>query len=215
MGAGVGSPGRVERRDRSLEVIPGELGASGEPGHLPGPLLQGAPRVGVVGERERLLEVAPCLLAGRELRGPLAGSRQHHEGLGLHLAGVVRLGGEYVGLEVMRGDDLDDLLVLGSPSSLQVGRHGEVLVLALALGEGLVGDGPHKVLQEAELPAVGRPWVGLERDDLLSHEGPQQLVERVGTEVGEGEQRCPAEGLADDSGLGEVPAGARPSRRAR
>ena len=101
----------------------------------------------------------------------------------------------------MGGDDLDDLVLVGSPRRLQVGGDGEVLVLAVALWERLVGDGPHEVLQEAVLAALGRPRVGLERDDLLAHEGGEQLVERVGTEVGEREQRRPAEGLADDGGV--------------
>ena len=112
----------------------------------------------------------------------------------------------------MRGDHLDDLVLVGAPALGQVGGDSEVLVLAVALGERLVRDGSDEVLQEAVLPSLGRARVGLERHNLLADERGEQLVDRVAVHPGQRCQRLPAERLADDGrvlqqaplGLGEA-----------
>jgi hypothetical protein len=48
----------------------------------------------------------------------------------------------------MRGDDFDDLVLVGPQAFQEVGGDGQVLVLAVALWQRLVGDRAHEVLQE-------------------------------------------------------------------
>ena len=79
----------------------------------------------------------------------------------------------------MGGDDFDELVLVASPAFQEIRGDGEVLVLAVALWEGLVGDDPDEVLQEGVLATVGRPWVGLEGDDLFANEGGEKLADRV------------------------------------
>jgi hypothetical protein len=52
-----------------------------------------------------------------------------------------------------------------------------VFGLALLLRERVVGDLPHKVLQEAVLAALGRPGVGLQREDLLAEQRLEQRLD--------------------------------------
>ena len=61
--------------------------------------------------------------------------------------------------------------------TLQVTCHGEVPGLAVATRQRVVGDLPDHGLDEAVLPALRRPRVGLQLQDLLAHQGTQQLIE--------------------------------------
>src|SRR5439155_23746198 len=57
-------------------------------------------------------------------------------------------------------------------------------LLPLLPGERLVGDPAHQVLEEPVLPALRRPWIGLDRQDLLAHQRRQHgLQDRKSTRL--------------------------------
>ena len=57
--------------------------------------------------------------------------------------------------------------------------------LALPLRQRLVRDTPKQVLEEGVLTALGRPRVGLHREDLLAHQTDHERVELVLAEAGQ------------------------------
>jgi hypothetical protein len=70
----------------------------------------------------------------------------------------------------VRGDDLGRLVLLRAPEREQELRRREVLRLALAPRDRLVGDPLDEVLEEGVLPVLGRAPVGLDREQLLANE---------------------------------------------
>ena len=76
----------------------------------------------------------------------------------------------------MRGDDLDDLLVLGE-ARLQMRRRGEMPGPTLPFRERLVRDVADQVLEEPVLAVLGRPRVGLHAEHLLANERREEGVE--------------------------------------
>ena len=81
---------------------------------------------------------------------------------------------------VVRGDDLDDLVLLGAEGVREELRRGEVLRLALAARERFVCDALDDVLQERVLAALGRQRIGLDGEDLLA----QRATARSGSSSG-------------------------------
>src|SRR2546425_29204 len=67
---------------------------------------------------------------------------------------------------VVRGDDLDDLLVGGAEDLLEMLGSSQVQRPALLPGHGLVGDALEQVLEEAVLPPLRRAWIGLQGQHL-------------------------------------------------
>ena len=124
----------------------------------------------ILGELGRLLEVAPGLGGRRERLGALAGAHEHGLRLALDLGGVLGVRGGLVGGEVVRRDDLDDLVLVLRERSAQVRGGREVPRAALPLRERLVGDVAHEVLEEAVLAVLGRARVGLHAEHLLADE---------------------------------------------
>ena len=85
----------------------------------------------VVRELGRLREDAGRLDGRGERRRALAGAGERLPRLPLDLGCVVGIGEQPVGIEVVRGDDLDDLLLV-RPRGREMPRRGEVARLALA-----------------------------------------------------------------------------------
>jgi hypothetical protein len=109
----------------------------------------------VGGELECTLVRALGLRVRAQLGGALGGAGQHVAGRPLDLFRVVGVGRRPPGVEVMRGDDLDDLvLIRPAPEGRQVPRRGEVLLLPLALRERLVGDVLDDVQEKRVLAAL-------------------------------------------------------------
>ena len=77
----------------------------------------------------------------------------------------------------MRGDHLDDLVLVGGERGAQVRGRGEVPGPALALRERLVGDVADEVLEEAVLAVLGRARVGLHAEHLLADERCEQRLD--------------------------------------
>ena len=78
----------------------------------------------------------------------------------------------------MRRQHLDELVVIGR-RGLEVRRGGQVADAPLPLGQRVVGDSAHQILQEPVLAVLGGARVGLDRQHLLAHERRQhRVVER-------------------------------------
>jgi hypothetical protein len=93
---------------------------------------------------------------------------------------VVRIGHRVVGVEVVRGDDLDDLALLGGGEcSLQVLRSREMPDPPLVLRERLVGNVPDEILEEAVLAMLRRPWIGLDPEYFLADQPGEERLEVV------------------------------------
>src|SRR5262249_26451662 len=95
--------------------------------------------------------------------------------LGADLCGVWRAGIRLEGVEIVRRDHLDDLVL--AQRALQVGGGSEVSRPSVCLREGLVGDAPEEILEEAVLPVLGRARVGLDTEDFLPGQGREQWIE--------------------------------------
>src|SRR5438876_2116624 len=89
------------------------LAASAPPGHPPRTVVECRPLERVVRQLGRLLEVTLRLAPGAERRRALARPREHLPRLRLDLLRIVGVGRRVVRVEVVRGDDLDDLFLLG------------------------------------------------------------------------------------------------------
>ena len=167
---GVGLAGGREQRDRFVWTVR-------PPGHPSGPLAKLGTVQRCLGEVERSLEV-PLRLAGSRERGR-AVARLREDGPGAlgDLRRVFGVRRRLVGADEVRGEDLHDLVLVIGELALDERGRSEVLRLAVTPGEGLVGDGPQEVLEEEVLASLGRPRVGLQREDLLADERGERLVE--------------------------------------
>src|SRR5581483_781428 len=134
----------------------------------------------------------------------------------LDLARVRRLGRGPVRVEVVGGDDLDDLVLLRAPDGRQVACGGEVLLLPLPPRDRLVGDVADDVLEERVLAALGRPRIGLNPEHLLTHERGERGFEGTLIEPADGGEALLRERLPEDGAVLHEPpsAGASPSSRA-
>ena len=182
----LGEPGRHARRrarlafrlvsgDGVVVVRPRLDGVPRQPGHLAGPVGERGRRKRRSGQLRRLLEVALRLGRRAERSGPVARPHERLAGLLADLVRVVGVGGDAIGVEEVRGDDLGDLL-LAQPLRQEAGR-GQVAGLAVAVRERLVGDVPDEVLEEAVLPVLGRARIGLDAQHLLADERREQRLE--------------------------------------
>ena len=145
----------------------------------------------------RAYAVAASLFAPREAaRSPARASVS--QTVFAELSGFVGVGLELERGEVMRGDDLDDLLLATRPRRLEERGCGEMPGLAIALRERLVRDVSHEVLEEAVLPPFGRAGVGLEEEDLLAHERAEGRLDAVVRCAGDRGDCIDDERLAED-----------------
>jgi hypothetical protein len=186
---------RLVERDRLLEQRARQVRLAGMRRHLARPVEQRRALGVIVGQVDRLLEVPPRLCCRGQRCGTLAGPHEHALGPAADLCSILRVRAGVVGGEQVRRDHLDHLvLVLGKRAS-QVRGSGQVPRASLPLGERLVGDVAHEILQEAVLAVLGGARVGLQTQHLLAHERGQHRVDLL-VGAGERRQRVAREGLA-------------------
>ena len=190
----------LEEGDRLLKVSSGLVGAGADSRHQAGALVQVGLDQKVVGELERALERALRLHGRTERAGALRGAEEHPERRRADLFAIWVVRARTVGIEVVGRYDFDDLILLRTPGRRQEPGSGQMLRLALLLRDRLVRDVLDDVLQERVLAALGRAWVGLDREDLLADERDEQRLELV----------VPLPGERDEAGLRERLAEHRP-----
>ena len=136
-------------------------------------------RAGRPGELEALLALrelgrrAVVVFGDRrraQRRRPLCCSAQRGDRLGAQHGCVVVVAGRPVGVQVMGGDHLGDLLPVVRECPAQVLGGRLVARLALAPGQRLVGDRAQQLLAETVLAALRREGVGADREHLLAHQ---------------------------------------------
>ena len=186
---------RLEDLERLAEQPGGGVHVGGVVGEPAGPVEQPRPLTGIVGQSCGLRKVALCLAGGRERLGALAGAEQRLARLLAHFLGVGRVGRRLVRVEVVRGDHLGDLVVVGE-CLVQVFRGCEMACPPLAFRQRLVCDVANEVLQEAVLAVLRRAGVGLEAEHLLADERGEQRLELVGRATGDGGEPVAGERLA-------------------
>ena len=172
---GAGGVARRREEPRLVVRIVGEVGGSGERGR----------GLAVRTERGGALARPPERVADRLAK----------------LSCFLGVGLELERGEVVRGHDLDDLLLAARPRGLEERSCGEMPGLAIALRERLVGDASNEVLEKAVLPAFGRARVGLEEEDLLAHEAPRSGSRSSFAAAGDRGERFDDERLAEDRGV--------------
>jgi len=104
-------------------------------------------------EPSRALEVRLRLLARGERGRTLTRLDEGVARRGPDLIGVARIGGRHVCRQVVRGHDLDHLVLLATRTEVLGDR--EVAGLTLLLRKGSVGDLSDEILEEAVLAALG------------------------------------------------------------
>jgi hypothetical protein len=101
----------------------------------------------------------------------------------------------------VRGDHLDDLVVVARPRVLEQSRDREVLRFAVTPRQRLVRDALHQGLEEPELPAFGRTLVRLDREELPTDEPLQRSAHRALVPAGQRREGVRRKGLAEDGGV--------------
>ena len=149
----------------------------------------------------RLLEVPLRLLARSEGRGTLACPCESLVRLRLDRRSVGRVRRCAIGVDVMRREHLDDLVLGRPPLPLEVLRRGEMTGFALLLRERLVGDEAEQVLQEAVLATLGRARIALDREHLLAHERREQRLQLRLRKARQRRERLLRERLAEHGGV--------------
>jgi hypothetical protein len=156
--------------ERALEIDLGLLEAPRRPRGSPGPLAQRRLGEGFVREGGGPLEVVLRLLVRRQRGGTFAGAGEHLLRLDPDRRCVFGIGCRLIGVEVVGGDHLDDLLLAVAEGLHEMRSRGEMADFALGLGERLVGDPLEQVLEEAVLTSLGGARIGLHAEHLFPHE---------------------------------------------
>jgi hypothetical protein len=159
---------RLEGGQRPVEVHPGLHRPKPAPRHPTRLLFQCRLGKWVVGELGCLGEVPLGLLVRSEGGSTHSGTGKPLAGRRTNLSSIRGAGGHPVGIEVVRGNHLDDLLLSERP--LEVRRGGQVSRLPVDLGQRLIGHLAEQVLQKAVLAVLRRARVGLDTEDLLACE---------------------------------------------
>ncbi len=157
------------------------------------------------GELCGALEVVLGFVVRSERRRALAGACEHLLRLGPDLGRIVRIGRQPIGVEVVRRDHLDDLLLSRAEGLYEMGGGCEVASLPLTFGQRVVRDPLEQILKEAVLAELGRARVGLNRKDLLAHERGEERVELSLVQAGQRPQAGLRERLAEHGGVLEQP----------
>src|SRR5947209_2249751 len=127
-----------------------------EPRSIPGLLVEPSGVGFILGELERLFEVAARLHGCGERCSALPRSQQRRAGASLDLRRIRSIGRRLVRLEVMGCEDLYDLVFVRPTPFFEQLRSRQMARLAFLLRHGLVRDSAHDVLQEAVLASLGR-----------------------------------------------------------
>ena len=173
----VGGLGRLEQLDRALEVRGRVVLATTDRCHHSCPFVELRLRERVIGQLAGALEGALRLRVRAEGVRALGRPHEHLERLRPQLVGVGIIRRGVVRVEVVSGDDLDDLVLLRAPCRCEELSGCEVLGLPLASRDRLVGDPLDDVLEERVLPPLGRPGISLHRKDLLTEKAAEQRFE--------------------------------------
>src|SRR4051794_18078232 len=146
-------PELVEDRTRQLEEPPRLLVPAAPRRHAARIGMKLRTPDGVIRELGRLLEMSLRLARRAQRRCALARPEEHLARLHLDLARVLCVRDCTVGVEVVRRQHLDDL-VLVDEGRLQIRGRGEMSRMPLALRERLVRDVANEVLEEAVLAVL-------------------------------------------------------------
>ena len=163
--------------DRLLEEPARRVRVSGPRGHRARSVEQHGPFQRVLHELRCLLEVTPRLRGRGERLGPLSGPHEHGPRLTSDLGRVLRVRGSLVGCDVMRCDDLDHIVFVAGERAAEVLGCGQMTGAPLTLGERLVGDVAHEVLEEGVLPVLGRAGLCLHAEHLLARKSREQRLD--------------------------------------
>ena len=144
-----------------------------------------------------MLEVAPRLSRRAERLGAIAGADERGTRLLFHLRGAAGVGKGGVGVEVVRGNDLGNLVFIGERIR-QVCSSGEMACAALLLRKRLVRDVAHEVLEKAVLAVLRRRWIGLNAQDLLARKRAKKRIELAFGDTAHDCKRMSRKRLADD-----------------
>ena len=164
--------------DRLLEQPARRVRITSARGHLAGAVEQRRLLRPILRQLRCLFEVASRFRGRGERGGALPGPRQHRTRLLLDLGCICRVRACLVGGQVMGGDHLDHLVLVGGEGSAQVGGGCEMPGATLSLRERLVGDMSDKVLEEPVLAVLGRAGICLDAQHLLPFVG-DVLAERA------------------------------------
>ena len=186
---GTGQDDRCPRFEPAIAARPGDLDqlATHPLGLVrPGPgrerrgpqLEQPGPLGGVVGQGDRIGEIAGCAEVGADRHRAAGGGGQRGTGGGRERRPVGVVGGAAEGVEIVAGDHPGALV---AALGLEVAGRGEMAGQPLAPGQPPVGHLAQDALDEAVLAALGRARIVVEEEDLAldqAVEDPDDLVVR-------------------------------------
>ena len=144
--------------------------------------------------------------------GPLSalgGPDQHADRLAADLVGVRVAGHGLHRVQVVTGDDVGDLFAIAGEGGTQVRGHGQVAGLAVAAGQGVVGDLAQHVLGEAVAAPLRGQRVRGHAEHLPAYQVGQRRPHRGPVLPGDRDQRLGREGRAQHCGVGDQPPHAR------
>ena len=130
---------------------------------------------GVRRDRERLLEELHGLVVRAEGGRPLGGPAERQARLAGERVRLGPLGRVGMGGQVVAGEGAGELV---RPESLEEARRRQVAGLAVAAGEGGVGDLADEGLHEGILAALGAARIGVEHEQLAANERPELQPDR-------------------------------------
>ena len=153
---------------------------------------------GLRGHGQSLLPEAERLLVGTQGGGTLGGGPQGDPGLGGEGIRLRTLGCVLACSQVVAREGTYQFI--GAETLEEVGR-GEVTDLAVALGEGVVGDLPDEGLHESVLAPLRRAGIGLVGQQLPAHQRPEPRFQGGRVDARYGAETGRREALAQNGGI--------------
>ncbi len=160
----------LEQRESLVEAAL-RLGSKAvDEGNRAGPLEKLGLEQRDLGKLGCLVEVPSRLVVRGQRRCPLRRRPQALARLHPELGGVVRVRRRPVGLEVVRGDHLGDLLLVRADAGFELGRDAQMAFLPFLARQRVVGDLLEQGMQESVLAALGRARVDFDDENFLRDE---------------------------------------------
>ena len=164
----------------------------------------GGSRIMLVGPLDEVggIEEADAGAGGRAGPGGTVGRPdQRSDGQLADLGDVAVVGYRVEGVDIVPGDDVDDLLTVTRERRPQVGSNREVPCLAVAARQRLVGDLPQHLLGESVVPPLRRPRIGGHLQDLAAQQLGEDRLDGRGRQAGHagdglGRKAAPQHGCA-------------------
>src|SRR5215831_11974379 len=178
---------------RAFEQRPRFAGLVRARRHVPSPVRECGLLEWLVRQLGTLLEVPLRFSSGGKRGCSLACPRQRGAGVFLDLCRVGCIGRRNVRVEIVRRDDLDELVLTRCAFEVCSGR--EMLFLAVCPCKRLVGNAPEEILEEPVLAVLGGSWISLNAEDLLPYERRQNGLQVQLGETRERAHRLLREGL--------------------